>query len=322
MNLLKLFVVSFLSLTLLYQCGRGGRTNSNRPGPSPAASVSPVNPDQEVRTWYRFFVRTSPRVRQLPFQLPDSPEREIFSEGDIRFIATDRPLGGHPNNDVGDQARQALRKFIQGAGADDLFYNGTGQFSENISPDLLNGDTVAEQNRREAAARQWVINKFFLQKAVSESVKQSFNTTPPSPALVFPQTLANFVQSEFESLRNELPEEQKARLAGWRTSVGTPPNPSVGENLWLKQTSNVLWISPVSQLYQGMENLCVCHGRPTRHHHHVVAISAAGRLSTPIKVLPFPSWRYKHVNYKNILEAHEQAPLVPSCNSVNCRPLC
>lgn len=234
MNFVKLILVSFVSLTFLHQCG--GRTDTNRPAPTP----SPVNPDQEVRAWYQFFVRTSPRVRQLEFRLFDFPEREIFGERDIRFISTDRPPGGQPDH-VGDEARQALARFIQGATADDLFYNGEKQFSNDIGHDILNGDIVAEQNRRDAAARQWVINKFNLRKAVSESVKQDFNTTP---ALPFPQTLANFVQNEFESLRNELPEEQKARLARLRTSVGSPPDASVGENLWLKQTSNVLWISP------------------------------------------------------------------------------
>ena len=243
MKVLQMFLVSFVSITFLYQCG--GRPHTNRSVSTPAATPSPVNPDQEVRAWYQFFERTSPRVHKLPFRLPDSPEREIFQTRELEFIATDRPLGGHPNNDIGDQAREALRRFIRGLGVDDLFYNGEGQFREDQFNDPLGHiEPVAEQNRREAAARQWVINKFFLRKAASESVRQSFNTTPPLPALPFPQTLVNFVQSEFESLKNELPEEQKARLAGFRTSVGSPPNASVGENLWLKQTSNVLWISP------------------------------------------------------------------------------
>ena len=243
MNLVKLILVSFLSLTLLHQCG-GGKTNTNSGGSS-STTLNPPNTDLAVRTWYQSFVQTSPKVHELPFRLPDSAEREVFEASYIRFVATDNPLGGHPNNNVGDAARKILREFMKGKGADELFYNGSGEFSEETGHDLLGQVALVEaRKKREGAARPWVTNKFHLRKSVSESVKQRWNTTPPPAGLTIPQTLANYVQSEFESLKNELPAEQQARLAGWRTSVGAPPNASTGESLWLKQTSNVLWISP------------------------------------------------------------------------------
>ena len=242
MNLVKLILVSFLSLTLLHQCG-GRKTNTNSGASSPVTTLSPANTDLAVRTWYQSFVNTSPKVHELPFRLPDSAEDEVFEASYIRFVATDNPLGGHPNNNVGDAARKILREFMKGK--DGLFYNGSGEFNEETGHDLLGQVALIEaRKQREGAARPWVINKFYLRKSVSESVKQRWNTTPPPAELTVPQTLANYVQSEFESLKNELPAEQQARLAGWRTGVGSPPNASVGESLWLKQTSNVLWISP------------------------------------------------------------------------------
>lgn len=246
MNLVKLIFVSFLSLILLHQCDKkGGKTNANGGASPPATILSPANTDLAVRTWYQSFVHTSPKVHELPFRLPDSAEHEIFEASYIRFVATDHPLGGHPDNDIGDAARKTLRDFMHGMGADDLFYNGSGEFSEETGHDLLGEVALVEaRKQREGAARHWVVNKFYLRKSVSESVKQRWNTTPPATGLTIPQTLANYVQSEFESLKNDLPEEQQVRLAGWRTSVGSPPSATMGESLWLKQTSNVLWISP------------------------------------------------------------------------------
>ena len=245
MSLIKLICVSFLSLTLLHECDKRRNTNTNSGNSSPAPISSPANTDPAVRSWYQSFVHTSPRVHELPFRLPDAAEHEVFEAGFIRFVATDNVLGGHPDNDVGDAARKILRDFMHGMGADDLFYNGSGEFTENTGNDLLTKVAlVEERNHREGAARHWVVNKFNLRNAVSESVKHRWNTTPPAAALTIPQTLADYVQSEFESLRNQLPPEQQARLAGWRTSVGSPPNASAGESLWLKQTANVLWISP------------------------------------------------------------------------------
>jgi hypothetical protein len=244
MNLVKLILVSFLSLTLLHQCG-GGKSNTNSGAASSTPTLSPTDTDLAVRTWYQSFVHTSLKVHELPFRLPDSAEHEVFEASYVRFVATDNPLGGHPDNDVGDAARKTLRQFMNGMDSDDLFYNGLGEFSEETGHDLLGEVALVEaRKQREGAARAWVVNKFYLRKSVSESVRQRWNTTPPPTGLTIPQTLADYVQREFESLKNQLPAEQQARLAGWRTSVGPPPNASVGESLWLKQTSNVLWISP------------------------------------------------------------------------------
>lgn len=203
--------------------------------------------DMHVREWYTSFMpASSPVVRQLPFRLPDVNAREVFDFSFVNFVATDNPLGGHPNNDIGDEARKALRDYLKTCGPNDVFFNGDEEFSDD-GKDLI-GDVAAieERKAREKAAIFWVRNKVQLRSAIAASVKQVWK--PGGSTMVPPKivdTLNKYLQGEFDTLRNSLTDAQKALLAGWRVDVGTPPDVAEpGESLWLKPRSKRLWLSP------------------------------------------------------------------------------
>jgi hypothetical protein len=180
--------------------------------------------------------------------LPDTGAWEVLTYPAINFIATESPLGGHPENDVGTEVREVLRKYLKSAKSDDLFFNGQEEFSEG-GKDIL-GDVAEVQSRvrREKAAVYWVRNQYQLQETIdgdSGVVKYVWKPGVAAPASV-PVSLMNFIRGEFESLVNALPPDGKARLSGWRIEAGAPPDLApAGESLWLKQSSKILWVSPL-----------------------------------------------------------------------------
>jgi hypothetical protein len=177
--------------------------------------------------------------------LPDTTAWEVLAYPTVNFIATEGPLGGHPENDVGTEAREVLRKYLKSAKSDDLFFNGQEEFSEG-GKDLL-GDVaeVQARARREKAAVYWVRNQYQLQETIAGSVEYVWKPGAAAPAAA-PASLMNFIRGEFESLVNVLPPDGKARLSGWRAEAGAPPDLSpAGESLWLKQSSKVVWVSPI-----------------------------------------------------------------------------
>lgn len=214
--------------------------------PTVSAAAPTASSGLAVRDWYASYVSSSsPGVRQLPFRLPDTDEQEVLTYPAVNFIATESPLGGHPKNDVGTAARAVLREYLKSAKSDDLFFNGQEEFSEG-GKDLI-GDVaeIQARARREKAAVYWVRNQYQLQQTMAQSVKYVWKPGVAAPVVV-PDSLMNFIRGEFESLVNALPPDGKARLSGWRVEAGAPPDITPdGESLWLKQTSKVVWVSPL-----------------------------------------------------------------------------
>jgi hypothetical protein len=257
MRLAKISLISVLALTpMTKQCDDSGSRRRQAPAqgqtPVPAATATPplaaASAGLSVQEWHGSYVSSSsPGVRQLPFRLPDTGAFEVLTFPAVNFIATESPLGGHPENDVGTEAREALRKYLKSAKSDDLFFNGQEEFTEG-GKDLV-GDVaeVQARARREKAAVHWVRNQSQLQQTIAESVEHVWKPGAPTPAAAAaPASLMNYLRGEFESLVNALPPDGKARLSGWRVEAGTPPDPApAGESLWLKQSSKVVWVSPL-----------------------------------------------------------------------------
>jgi hypothetical protein len=184
-------------------------------------------------------------VRELPFRLPDSKPREVLTYADVNFIATEGPLGGHTQNDIGTSGRTALRQFLKSSRAD-LYYNGVGDFPQEGADIVVQVGDEQARKRREKEAIFWVRNRQQLDIATIEAVKQVWTSASASPtATTLPASLNKYIQDQFEALVNALPQAQKASLSGWRVAAGAPPDISPsGESLWLKQSSKTLWISP------------------------------------------------------------------------------
>jgi hypothetical protein len=184
-------------------------------------------------------------VRQLPFRLPDTKEWEVLDHADVNFIATEGPAGGHPKNDVGTRAREALSQYLKSTKPDDLFFNGQKDFPED-GRDIL-GDAAERKDRatRQEAAVYWVRNRYQLQQTIDKSVEHVWKPGAAAPVSI-PASLRSFVRSEFESLVNALPPDGKALLSGWSVEAGAPPDLAAdGEGLLLKQGSKVVWVSPL-----------------------------------------------------------------------------
>lgn len=250
MRLAKISLIPVLALTTAaMQCDQSRSGQGQAPTQAtvattpPTATASAVLPVQE---WHGSYVSSSsPGVRQLPFRLPDTGASDVLTFPDVNFIASEDVLGGHPKNDIGTAAREVLRKYLKSAKSDDLFFNGQGEFSEGGKDPIGDVAEVQARAKREKAAVYWVRNQHQLQQTIAQSVEHVWKPGAVAPVSV-PASLLNFISGEFESLVNALPPDGKARLSGWRVEAGAPPDLSPdGESLWLKQSSKVVWVSPL-----------------------------------------------------------------------------